>query len=381
MGFLIGALALLTSVTWWPIVLRWGWAGAPRGPLHAMGLVFGAIPGFVFGFLLVVFPRWVNVEPVPRPWLLAVFGPLAAGFATATFGAALSMQWLALGLWCSALGWIVGLWVLGGVLWRAGSLPVHGPACMVALLMGLAGVLASGTWAWSGDGRWWFLAISFGVWGFLLPLFMTITHRMVPFFGECAVKDYRVPRRPVLLVLGLIAVYAHLGLEIAHAYDCLFIPDLVLLGLVLVLWWGWQPWRCRKPTLLAALHLAYAWLPLALGMLAGQSLWFRLGGTFVMGRAPLHALTAGFFTSMLIAMVTRVSLGHSGRRLDMPRWIWRLLCLLQVAVLCRILAELLMPYTLQLTIIASLLLAAVLAPWSVWLIRLAGEPRIDGRPG
>jgi len=381
MGFLIGGLMLLASVSWWPVVLRWGWSGAPQGPLHAMGLVFGAIPGFVFGFLMVVFPRWVNLEPVSRSGLLTVFGLLAAGAVTAMAGAVLSMPMLAFGLWLSSLAWAVGLWLLGGVLWRASSMPLHGPACMLALLMGLAGVLSAGAWAWSGDARWWFLAISFAVWGFLLPLFMTVTHRMVPFFGECAVQGYRVPRRPALLVVGLAAVFVHLGLEIAHAYYWLFVPDLLLLAIVLVLWWGWQPWRCRSPSLLAALHLAYAWLPLALAMLAGQSLWFRLSGSFVMGRAPLHALTAGFFTSMLVAMVTRVSLGHSGRRLEMPVWIWRLLWLLQIAVLCRIAAELMMPYYRQLTLAASLLLAAALAPWCLWLIRLAGEPRIDGRPG
>jgi len=381
MGFLIGALALLAGVTWWPVVLHTGWAGAPQGQLHAMGLVFGAVPGFVFGFLLIVFPRWVNLEPVPRGRLLAVFALLGAGLALALPGARWSMELLAVGLWVSAVGWAVAMGVLGGVLWRAAALPVHGPACLLALLMGLAGLLCASAWAWAGDARWWFLAISFAVWGFLLPLFMSVSHRMVPFFGECAVAGYRVPRRPALLLLSLAAAFAHMALELVHAYHWLFIPDLVLLALVLALWIGWRPWRCGRPTLLASLHLAYAWLPLALGMLVVQSLWLQCTGTFILGRAPLHALTAGYFTSMLMAMVTRVSLGHSGRKLDMPPWAWRLLWLLQLAVLCRIASEVFLPYTLTLNRLAALLLALSLAPWCLWLIRLAGEPRVDGRPG
>lgn len=381
MGFLIGAVALLAGVSWWPVVLHTGWAGAPQGQLHALGLVFVAVPGFVFGFLLIVFPRWVNLAPVPRGWLLAVFGLLGVGLVLALPGARWSMGLLAAGLWVSALGWAAGLWVLGGVLWRATALPLHGPACLLALLVGLAGLLCAANWAWAGDARWWFPAISLAVWGFLLPLFMSVSHRMVPFFGECAVAGYRVPRRPALLLFSLAAAYGHMGLELARAYHWLFIPDLALLALVMVLWIGWQPWRCGRPTLLASLHLAYAWLPLALGLLAGQSLWLRLTGAFILGRAPLHALTAGFFTSMLVAMVTRVSLGHSGRKLDMPRWTWRLLWLLQLAVLCRIAGELFLPYTLTLNRLAALLLALSLAPWCLWLLRLSGEPRVDGRPG
>ena len=46
---------------------------------------------------------------------------------------------------------------------------------------------------------------------------------------------------------------------------------------------------------------------------------FTLSGEWALGRAPIHALGIGFFGGMLVAMVTRVTMGHSGRALKMDR--------------------------------------------------------------
>jgi uncharacterized protein involved in response to NO len=91
----------------------------------------------------------------------------------------------------------------------------------------------------------------------------------------------------------------------------------------------------------------------------------------------------GYFTSMLIAMVTRVTVGHSGRALAMNRTILACFLGLQGATLMRIASEtILAPAA-----VAGLLLAAV-ALWLVtvggWAIQLVGmylSPRVDGRPG
>ena len=69
------------------------------------------------------------------------------------------------------------------------------------------------------------------------------------------------------------------------------------------------------PALLRVLFLGFAWLPIAFALYAWQSAWFAMTGEFVLGRAPAHALFIGFFGSLLVAMVTRVTQGHSGRPL------------------------------------------------------------------
>src|SRR3546814_6210486 len=103
-------------------------------------------------------------------------------------------------------------------------------------------------------------------------------------------------------------------LELVHGYQWLWIADVPLLALAST--WLWRNWpRGHVPALLRVLFLGYAWLPIALALYIAQSLVYGLDGDSILGRAPAHALFIGFFGSLLVAMVTRVTQGHSGRPL------------------------------------------------------------------
>jgi len=139
-----------------------------------------------------------------------------------------------------------------------------------------------------------------------------------------------------------------------------------------------------KNRLLAMLHIGFLWLGLAF-LLAGASHWLAWRfGMGVLGLGPLHALTMGCLASLMLAMVTRVSSGHSGRALVADRTAWGLFWLLQIAVVLRIAAELpglfgvawvwLLP-------IAACLWATTMAVWAVRLGGWYGRLRADGRPG
>ena len=91
----------------------------------------------------------------------------------------------------------------------------------------------------------------------------------------------------------------------------------------------------RKPGLLTVLFVGLAWLPLAFALYAAQSVAYLLTGVFLLGRAPAHALFVGFFGSVLVAMVTRVTQGHSGRALVMPSVAWFAFVAIQVVALLR----------------------------------------------
>ena len=92
-------------------------------------------------------------------------------------------------------------------------------------------------------------------------------------------------------------------------------PDLPLVALSGWLLWSWWPRGNPMPPLLRVLFLGFAWLPVAFSLYCAQSLLYAATGEFVLGRAPAHALFIGFFGSLLVAMVTRVTQGHSGRPL------------------------------------------------------------------
>jgi uncharacterized protein involved in response to NO len=243
----------------------------------------------------------------------------------------------------------------------------------------LGGAAAFGAALLTGSPSWIFASIKIGTFGLLLPVYLTVAHRMFPFFAGNVVPGY-VSWRPLWLLGAFWALcLLHLALELLHAYAWMWLADLPLLGLSLLALWRWWP-RGPKPRILAVLFLGLAWLPVTFGLYAVQSLVHFAGEGFILGRAPAHALFVGFFGSLLVAMVTRVTQGHSGRRIEMPGVAWFAFVAIQVVAVVRIVAD-----------VASdpgawWALAAVgwLVALGPWVARIGGiylSPRADGRPG
>ncbi|MGH8518925.1 MAG: NnrS family protein, partial [Panacagrimonas sp.] len=135
-----------------------------------------------------------------------------------------------------------------------------------------------------------------------------------------------------------------------------------------------------SPALLRVLFIALLWLPVTFALYAGQSVWYVLADDFALGRAPAHALFVGFFGSVLVAMVSRVTQGHSGGPLVLPRiGAYAFLCVQIVAVI-RVAAEI-VPDTALWQALAALGWLVALGPWALWLAGVYLRPRVDGKPG
>ena len=186
--------------------------------------------------------------------------------------------------------------------------------------------------------------------------------------------------RPMWLLGAVLALsLVHLVLELAHAYAWTWLADVPLLALLSFTLWKWWP-RGPVPGLLRVLFVGLAWLPVAFALYAFQSIAYQATGEYLLGRAPAHALFVGFFGSVLIAMVTRVSQGHSGRQLVMPAAAWFAFVAIQVVTLARLFAEVLPdPWAWQAAAAVGWLVA--FAPWVARMGRLYLTPRKDGRPG
>jgi uncharacterized protein involved in response to NO len=141
-------------------------------------------------------------------------------------------------------------------------------------------------------------------------------------------------------------------------------------------WWPRGP----KPALLTVLFVGLAWLPVAFALYATQSVAYLLTGVYWLGRAPAHALFIGFFGSVLVAMVTRVTQGHSGRPLVMPKASWFAFELIQLVALMRIGAEL-VDDSLRWQALAAIGWLLALTPWVARLGSIVLAPRVDGKPG
>ena len=386
--FFIGAANVLLAMTWWALWLgnaRWSvWPmpqpPVPAGWMHAIVMQFQVLPPFMFGFLLTVFPRWMNLPALTRWHYLPVGLGLVGGQLLTLAGLCGYPQLLFVGLLQSTAGWIAGLVLLANLLWREkDQVTWHAVSCVAALAFGLAGLGLVFGYLYTGDARLMFAAIKFGSFGLLLPIYFTVAHRMFPFFAGNVVIGYK-PWRPLSLLAAFWALTVlHLALELIHGYVWLWLADIPLL--VLSGLWLWRNWpRGAVPPLLRVLFLGFAWLPIAMALYALQSLWYALDGNFILGRAPAHALFIGFFGSLLVAMVTRVTQGHAGRPLQLGRVAGVAFVLMQGVAITRIVAEL-SHDPMRWQVLAAFGWLAAFLPWVIRSGWIYLTPRADGKPG
>ena len=386
--FFIGAGNLLLAMAWWGAWLtaqRWpGLMQVPQaatwpGWLHAFVMQYQVLPSFFFGFLLTVFPRWLGLPDIPRWRYVPVGVGMFGGQAAMLLGALGLEVALFVGLFMTLAGWISGVWILARLLLAERGTTWHARSCLAAMLLGLVGVLCFGAFLMTGSPWWVLLAIKLGTFGLLLPVYLTVAHRMFPFFAGNTVPGY-VAWRPMWVLAAVWALaMAHLALELLHAYAWLWLVDLPMLALSAGVLWRWWP-RGQAPGLLSVLFVGLLWWPVTFALFSAQSLVYLATETLVFGRAPAHALFIGVFGSLLVAMVSRVTQGHSGRPLRMYGLAWFAFAGIQVATVLRIVAELL-PDRLLWQALSALAWLLALAPWVARIGTIYLSPRADGKPG
>ncbi|WP_423929067.1 NnrS family protein [Dokdonella sp.] len=386
--FFAGATAIIGSMLWWACVLGSGVYGAvfpaspvPAGWAHSIFTQYGMLPFFMFGFLLTVFPRWMGQPALGKRHYVPVFIGVFGGYLLSHAGLLDRKPLLLAGLVMMLAGWTYALFVLGGILVHNGAKDRTALSCFSALVLGFLGLAAFTAFAFGASPELALVAIKTGTFGLLLPIYFTVCHRMLPFFSASAIGPrYQMFKPAWSLPVFWVLVLAHLGLELARLPQWLWLADAPLMAFFLTHWIRWQPWKCMRPGLLAVLHVAASWLPIAFGLYALQSLLLFFDSNIFLGRMPVHALTIGFFGSMLVAMVTRVTQGHSGRPLEMGRIPWLTFVLLQIVVLIRLFAEVAQDASGWLAIAAFAWLVAFL-PWVLRSLWIFLTPRIDGNPG
>jgi uncharacterized protein involved in response to NO len=336
----------------------------------------------MFGFLLTVFPRWLGLDALPRARYVPVGLGLFGGQLLTLAGLCGVPGLLPAGLALGFAGWTFGLGVLLSLLLREREPNWHARSCAAALLFGWIGLALVLAYLWTGNARLVFAAIKFGGFGLLLPVYFTVNHRMTPFFTSCVFPSYRAWRPLWLLAAFWALLLAHLGLELVHGYAWLWLADLPLAGLTGYTLWRWWPrgQTAPMPALLRVLFLGFAWLSVAFSMYAAQSLWFATSGEWAFARAPAHALFIGYFGSLLVAMVTRVTQGHSGRPLELGRPAAIAFALVQLTALLRIAAEA-RSDALAWQVLAGALWLPAFLPWVLRSAAIYLQPRADGKPG
>jgi uncharacterized protein involved in response to NO len=359
---------------WLALIPAPGWLA----PLwwHGHEMVFGFVAAAIAGFLLTAAPVWSGGRPLCGLPLAALFalwvagrlGFAAVGVVSAGWVAAVDVAFLpavALAVWRTLAG--SGQrrnQVLVGVL-AALSLA---NAAMHAEVLGLVSGVA---------GR----ALRFGVDG-IVVLIVVIGGRITPAFTRNAFQrrgqGHTVRSWPWLEALVIGGAVALLLANLVAPSTFLAGGVATLAGLAMALRvLGWQSWHARSDPLLWSLHLGSAWVA-AGWLLAGASAL----GAAIPPASALHALTAGAMGAMILAVMTRVGLGHTGRPLELPgRVVW-CYALVNVAALVRVVAPLVAVESQRALLAASgLAWAAAFGLFAVWYAPILTKPRPDGRPG
>ncbi|MBW2423438.1 MAG: NnrS family protein, partial [Deltaproteobacteria bacterium] len=378
--FLGMALYTLVVIPWW--TASWlagvpapGWPGAIQWHGHEM--LFGFVAAGIAGFLLTASPTWAGRRALCGRPLAALFGLWVAGrvaFALAGF----------LPVWVVAAVDFVFLpcvaFVVGWTLRGSGQYRNYGVVAVVsglALANALVHADALGVaHGWSGR------ALRLAVDG-IVVLILVISGRITPAFTRNAFRReglaYEV-RSP--LALHAVAITAALALAVvgsamqrsAATGVLATIAGLAAAARMV----GWQSWHTRRDPLLWSLHAGVAWLVVGLLLVAAGDL-----GAPIPVAAGLHALTAGAMGTMLIAVMTRVALGHTGRPLALPTGMVQAYLLVHLAALARVAGALVVEPGLNraLILLAGLAWAGGFGLFALRYGPMLVRPRVDGRPG
>ena len=368
--FFLGAVSVLILFLWWWLQLQHPQTIAI--PLHALLMPLGVFPLFILGFTFTAGPKWLSVSAEDDYFLLH----------GATYFCGLLLAMLAASHGLPALrgsGFALMLCAWLAVTWRWGSLirrstvadKRHAAAIFLAMCGGACALAATLIWSCGTNGAW-IIARQFAFFGFLLPVFLTVCHRMLPFFSGNVLNPY-VIWRPYWLLGTWLSGCALLVLSGSMQWRMLEAITATVMSLSFMYTsWRWGLLRSLENRMLAMLHFSFAWLAIVFALQAAGAFGMAVGS------ASVHALALGFMGTMLVGFVSRVSYGHNGRPLQVSNFLWCIYLGLHLAALLRILASLL---SLDILIIASATAwLALLACWIVMMLPVYLSARADGQP-
>lgn len=375
--FFGATLFSMIIIAWWSYFwlnpFNWQPYGGPVW-WHGHEMLFGFGVAIVVGFLLTAVQTWTGVIGLRGTPLVILFSAWLLGRALIAFGADLS-PWLVMAgdllfLVFSALAMAYPVFKVRQ--WR--NMMFVPILALLALLNGVS------HWGVVTDQPQIAQASLYGAIMMFVLIIAILGGRVIPFFTA---NGAGVTRQPPIRWLEVVSISSILIVTTLAFIGFSKIPMTLLLviSIIAALANGWRFMRwggqhCARIPLLWSLHLAYAFIPLGFVALALYS-----AGILGNLSAALHCFTAGAMGGMILAMISRVTLGHTGRPLQPP--------------------SLIAPAYLM--VLAGALIRAIvpnIAPGAAWAIALAGilwvlgygiyfyfyapmlvTTRADGRPG
>jgi uncharacterized protein involved in response to NO len=343
---------------------------APFDPLswHIHEMMFGYVIAAIAGFLLTAIPNWTGRLPVQGNSLLGLAaiwmtGRLAMGFAGQIGGAAAAVLDVAFTVTIAA---VAAREVYAGRNWR--NFPIIGAILLLTAANVVMHLEANGILATDMLGARMAIAI-------VAALITLVGGRIIPSFTRnwLVKRDAAhlpapfgiIDRITILVTIAALLLWVALPDEVATAVAAGLAAVMNALRLA-----RWQGLATLSDALVWVLHLGYLWLPVGLGLMAAGHWWPAIPAT-----GAIHALTVGLFGTMTLAVMSRATMGHTGRALHAPVALTLAFILVSVAATLRISATLWPEYY------ATLLAAAELSWIGAFILFIAVCGPMMIRPG
>lgn len=351
--FLLAGVFAALSIPLWGYMYATGFLPVAAWPdsmvWHGHEMVFGYTAAVIGGFLLTAVPNWTKARPV-RAWPLALLAgiwlagrfamlgveasPVLVGMVDMAFLPAVALSLLPAVLRAQSYRNVVFFFILAFL-----------TACNLGIHLGMAGrgmeVMDARSLL--------YLAVH------LVALMIIIFGgRVVPMFTRNALKlkgcdvGVAVPSllEKAVLVVSVAAVPAA-ALVAVSPRICGGI--LLLAGIAnLVRMVFWHGGKTLRMPIVWILHAGYGWIAVGL-LLEGMALLTEES----LFPVALHVLTMGGIGTMTLAMMTRVSLGHTGRPLQVSGWITAAYLVLQAGIVVRTVGGWLLPEFYLLTVLVA----------------------------
>lgn len=377
--FWLGSVYLICALLAWLFF----WSGQttlqPLGGMlwwHQHELLFGFISAIIAGFLLTAVQSWTARPSLTGPtlWLLVLIW--GAARLLIAFPMGINPYWVLFidTLFLPLVALVMAVLVIKAKKWRnLAFTPILLLLTVANIAMHLGHITAQAQLTQHGA----YLSI----W-LIVGLMVLLGGRVIPFFTSRALHlelqtTPTIYEKSALLSTLFICVIALLFLFNIPTPKWLFSTVLIIfIAANSIRLWYWQPWRCLHHPLLWSLHLSYAFI------LLGAVFWLLGLWQPILLRLALHLITIGGMLALILSMIARVSLGHTGRpMLALPGFSLAMLCVFSAALI-RAIVPAFLPNWILLAYQSSLILCIFAFVWFIaQYTPILWQPRIDHQPG
>jgi len=352
-----------------------GFAGVAPGAFpmawHGHEMIFGFALAIIAGTVLSALPSWAGTAETRGRTLALLAASWLLGRAACFFAPGLPWGWVA------AFDVALPLALIAHLTPRLMRLPQR----RWRLPLAVFALLAVTNLAWhaafaAGDAALAARALRAALW-VVVAMYTLAGGLFTPVFTANVLTERgRGAPHPASLPLEVAALLAVVALALADVMGVQpALAPLALAAFVLQAWRvaRWRGWRAADDALVGAMHLGFLWLLAALMLKALVHL-----GVDWPEASWVHAFTAGALGSMMLGLMTRVVLRHTGRALIAPPVLPLLLLSVNVAAMLRVAAPALGTWAWP---AASLLWALAFGTWLVpharmmWRASLPHLPR------